>query len=40
MILVDVVVLLLNVMYYGDNMKVFNIKIMEDFVVDFKIYNV
>lgn len=39
MTLADAVVLPLNVTHYGDNMKVFNTKIMEDFAADFKTYN-
>jgi len=40
MTLADAVVLPLNVTHYGDNMKVFNTKIMEDFAADFKNYSV
>lgn len=39
MTLAGAVVLPLNVTHYGDNMKVFNTKIMEDFAADFKTYN-
>ena len=40
MTLADAVILPFNVTHYGDNMKVFNTKIMEDFKDDFKNYSV
>jgi len=40
MTLADAVVLPLNVTHYGENMKVFNTKIMKDFATDFKNYSV
>lgn len=40
MTLADTVILPFNVTHYGDNMKVFNTKIMEDFKDDFKNYTV
>lgn len=40
MVLVDFVIFLFNVIYYGVNMKIYNIKIKKKFEEDFKKYNV